>query len=103
MAGGALLIRWPRLIWLHFPAAIWGAYIELAGGICPLTPLENNLRFQAAQDGYSGSFIEHYLLPILYPTNLTLPIQQVLGSLVIFVNLGIYAWVFWARHKQEDA
>ena len=103
MAGGALLIRWPRLIWLHFPAAIWGAYIELAGGICPLTPLENNLRFQAAQDGYSGGFIEHYLLPILYPTNLTLPVQQVLGGLVIFVNLGIYAWVFWVRHKQKDA
>jgi len=103
MAGGALLIRWPRLIWLHLPAAIWGAYIELAGGICPLTPLENQLRLQAGQDGYSGGFVDHYLLPILYPANLTLPVQQVLGGLVILVNLGIYARVFWLRHKRQDA
>ena len=102
MAGGALLIRWPRLIWLHLPAAIWGAYIELAGGICPLTPLENQLRMQAGQDGYSGGFVDHYLLPILYPANLTLPVQQVLGGLVILVNLAIYAWVFWLRHKRQD-
>jgi len=102
MAGGILLIRWPRLIWLHLPAAIWGAYIELAGGICPLTPLENQLRMQAGQDGYSGGFVDHYLLPILYPANLTLPIQQVLGGLVILVNLAIYAWVFWVRHKRQD-
>jgi len=102
MAGGILLIRWPRLIWLHLPAAIWGAYIELAGGICPLTPLENHLRVQAGQDGYSGGFVDHYLLPILYPANLTLPVQQVLGGLVILVNLAIYAWVFWLRHKRQD-
>jgi len=102
MAGGILLIRWPSLIWLHLPAAIWGAYIELAGGICPLTPLENHLRLQAGQDGYSGGFVDHYLLPILYPANLTLPVQQVLGGLVILVNLAIYAWVFWLRHKRQD-
>jgi len=102
MAGGALLIRWPRLIWLHLPAAVWGAYIELAGGICPLTPLEIQLRLQAGQDGYSGGFVDHYLLPILYPANLTLPVQQVLGGLVILVNLGIYAWVFRVRHKRQD-
>ncbi len=102
MAGGLLLIRWPSLIWLHLPAAIWGAYIELAGGICPLTPLENQLRMQAGQDGYSGGFVDHYLLPILYPVHLTLPVQQVLGGLVILVNLAIYAWVFWLRHKRQD-
>jgi len=102
MAGGAFLIRWPSLIWLHLPAAVWGAYIELAGGICPLTPLENHLRLQAGQDGYSGGFVDHYLLPILYPANLTLPVQQVLGGLVILVNLAIYAWVFWLRHKRQD-
>jgi hypothetical protein len=102
MAGGALLIRWPSLIWLHLPAAVWGAYIELAGGICPLTPLENQLRMQAGQDGYSGGFVDHYLLPILYPAHLTLPVQQVLGGLVILVNLGMYAWVFRLRHKRQD-
>jgi hypothetical protein len=101
MVGGVFLIRSPRVIWLHLPAAAWGAYIEFSGGICPLTPLENHLRFQAGQDGYSGGFVDHYLLPILYPENLALPVQQVLGGLVILVNLGMYAWVFWARHKDQ--
>ncbi len=94
VAGGLLLLRWPGLIWLHLPAVAWGVYIEFSGGICPLTPLENQLRLEAGQDAYSGGFVEHYLLPILYPENLTLGVQQVLGTLVILVNLTIYAWVF---------
>ena len=92
--GGLLLLRWPGLIWLHLPAVAWGVFIEFSGGICPLTPLENQLRLEAGQDAYSGGFVEHYLLPILYPDNLTLDVQQVLGTLVILVNLAIYAWVF---------
>jgi len=92
--GGLLVLRWPRVAWLHVPAAIWGAAIELAGGICPLTPLENSLRRQAGGTGYSGGFIEHYILPILYPSALTRDIQLILGLLVLAVNLGIYGYVF---------
>jgi len=91
--GGLLVLRWPRVAWLHLPAAIWGAAIELAGGICPLTPLENSLRRQAGGTGYSGGFIEHYILPILYPSALTRDIQLILGLLVLAVNLGIYGYV----------
>ncbi len=101
MLGGALLIRWPGLIWLHLPAVFWGVYIEFSGGICPLTPLENQLRMQAEQAGYSGGFVEHYLLPILYPDALTLPIQQVLAGLVILVNLALYAWVYRVRRRRR--
>ncbi len=92
--GGLLVLRWPRVAWLHLPAAIWGAAIELAGGICPLTPLENSLRRQAGGTGYSGGFIEHYILPVLYPSALTRDIQLLLGILVIALNLGIYCYLF---------
>ena len=91
--GGLLVLRWPRVAYLHLPAAIWGAAIELAGWICPLTPLENWLRRQAGSAGYSGGFVEHYLLPILYPTDLNRDIQLLLGFLVIAVNLAIYGYV----------
>jgi hypothetical protein len=78
---------------VHLPAAVWGAAIEFAGWICPLTPLENSLRRQAGQSGYSTGFIEHYLLPVLYPSALTRDIQLLLGFLVIVVNVGIYVYI----------
>ena len=101
MTGGFLLRRWPTLIWLHLPAVLWGAFIEFSGGICPLTPLENRLRTHAGETGFSGSFVEHYLLPILYPDNLTVPIQWLLGGCVVVVNLMAYGLAYrdWARRR----
>ncbi len=91
--GGLMLLRWPRLAWIHLPAALWGSMIELGGWICPLTPLENLLRTRAGEAGYQGGFIEHYILPVLYPGNLTRGIQLVLGAAVIVINLSVYAVV----------
>ncbi len=101
MTGGFLLRRWPKLIWLHLPAVLWGAYIEFSGGICPLTPLENQLRAHAGETGYHGGFVEHYLLPVLYPDNLTAPIQWLLGGCVVVVNLVAYGLAYrdWARRR----
>jgi uncharacterized protein DUF2784 len=95
--GGLLVLRWRRVAYLHLPAVIWGAWIEFTGRICPLTPLENSLRARAGEAGYSGGFIEHYLLPVLYPSDLTRTIQIVLGALVIAVNLSIYAYLLRRR------
>lgn len=81
--------RWVAAI--HLPCALWGMLIEFRGWICPLTPLENSLRARAGQAGYSGGFIEHYLLPAIYPAGLTPRIQLVLGSAVLLVNAGAYA------------
>jgi hypothetical protein len=92
--GGLLVLRWRRLAWVHVPAALWAAAIEFAGWICPLTPLENWLRRQAGEGAYEGGFIEHHILPILYPAALTRRLQIVLGLLVIVLNVAIYAWVF---------
>jgi hypothetical protein len=91
--GGLLVLRWPWLAYAHLPAALWGAWIEFAGWVCPLTPLEQSLRLKAGEQGYSGSFIEHYLLPLLYPSALTRTIQVALGAIVIAVNLCIYGYL----------
>jgi Protein of Unknown function (DUF2784) len=98
--GGLLLVRWPRLVWIHLPAAVWGAMIELGGWICPLTPLENMLRARAGDAGYEGGFIEHYILPVLYPGNLTRGIQLALAGVVIVVNLGIYGYAYRKAYQR---
>jgi hypothetical protein len=90
LSGGLLVLGWRRVMWLHLPAAAWGALIEFAGWICPLTPLEKWLRRQGNLGGYEGGFVEHYILPVLYPQALTRSVQLVLGLLVVLLNLFIY-------------
>src|SRR5437660_1551281 len=87
VVGGFLVWRWCWLAWLHVPCAVWGMVIEYKGWICPLTPLENALRTRAGLQGYEGGFVEHYVLPVLYPAGLTRPTQALLGTLVVVVNL----------------
>lgn len=96
--GGLLALRRPRAAWFHLPAALWGAGIEFAAGICPLTPLENHLRQLGGEAGYTGGFVEHYVLPVLYPEGLTREVQLVLGTLVILLNLVVYA-IVWRRAR----
>lgn len=91
--GGFAAIRWPRTAWVHLPAAAWGAIVELAGWVCPLTPIENRLRIAGGDSAYSGDFIERYLLPVIYPTGLTREIQVALGIGVVALNLVAYAFV----------
>ena len=94
---GGLLVLWQR--WaalLHLPAAAWGVYIELTGGICPLTPLENQLRALGGVSAYSGDFVEQYLMPVLYPPDLRRDVQVALGLLALAVNVGIYVYAW--RH-----
>lgn len=103
VVGGAVLVaRWPRLAWLHLPAAAWGCFVELTGRGCPLTALENTLRLRAGLDGYAGGFIEHYILALLYPGGLTRDVQLVLAAAVALINLVLYGWVF-ARARRRAA
>ena len=99
--GGLLALRWRRAPWLHLPTALWGAAIEFFGWSCPLTPLENWLRHASGAAGYSGGFIEHHILPIIYPAQLTREILLVLGALVVAVNLVVYAFVWWHRRRVQ--
>lgn len=105
VAGAVLVLRWGWLMWVHLPAVVWAALIEFAGWICPLTPLENRLRILSGGAGYRGGFIEHYVVPILYPSGLTRGVQVFLGSIVIVINLGIYSWLVFrsipARVKRD--
>ena len=101
VAGGLLALRWPRLIWVHLPCAVWGALIEFTGWLCPLTPLENRWRLRGGGDSYEESFIEHYLLPVIYPPGLTRSAQLVIGGAVLAVNLLVYIllWRRWRRRR----
>jgi hypothetical protein len=100
--GGLLALRWPWVIWAHVPAAIWGVAIEFAGWICPLTPLEIYLRQQGGAAVYQGDFIEHYLLPMLYPPGLTRAAQWTLGMFALAINALIYGLVFLRRARDSS-
>jgi hypothetical protein len=102
LAGGLLVVWRRRAAWLHLPCAVWAALIEYAGWICPLTPLENHLRRLGGEAGYAGGFVETYLLAVLYPEGLTRGVQIALGSLVVVVNVGLYAWAFGRRRGRTD-
>ena len=101
VAGGLLVRRWRGVAWVHIPAAAWGALIEFMGWVCPLTPLEIWARSRAGGTGYSGGFVEHYLLPVVYPAALTHEIQMVLGASVLILNVFIYAWIFGHGMKRR--
>lgn len=96
VVGGLLALRWRWLVLLHVPCAVWAALVVTAGWICPLTPLEQWLRLRAGDEGYTGSFIEHYLILLIYPPGLTRTVQVLLGLGVVAINLGIYGWL-WRR------
>ena len=100
LLGGVLAVRWRRAPLLHLPAVAWGVNIELSGGLCPLTPLENRLRIAAGDAGYAGGFIEHYLLALIYPAGLTQDVQYVLAAIVVGVNALAYGWV-WRRRRRS--
>jgi uncharacterized protein DUF2784 len=100
-AGALLALRWRWVPWVHIPAAAWAVSIEFSGGICPLTPLENDLRARAGLDYYSGDFVAQYLFPVLYPGGLTREAQVVIGLAVLAANLGLYIFVY-TRRKYRD-
>ena len=100
--GGAIIVfRYPWFAWLHIPAAVWGAYVEITGKICPLTILENFLRISAGQEGYTSSFVERYIVPLIYPVGLTRNLQFWLAGLVVGINVILYGWVLWHRHRRQ--
>ena len=99
--GGLLVLRWPRAAWLHIPCALWGAWIELAGWICPLTPLEVDLRVRAGEAGYGGGFIERYVTSAIYPQGLTREIQVGLGVAVLVLNVLVYAIAVRRRRRAD--
>jgi hypothetical protein len=94
LCGGLLVLKWRWIAWLHLPAAVWGAVVEFTGWICPLTPLENWLREQGGKVSYRSDFIAQYLLPVLYPEDLTHNVQLLLGTGVVVLNAVVYWW-FW--------
>jgi hypothetical protein len=101
VAGGLLVLRWRWVALLHLPALAWAAFVEFTGRICPLTPLENALRAAGGQAGYEGGFVEHYLLPMLYPADLTRELQFLLGGGLLLFNLAVYAALGWQARRRR--
>ena len=101
LLGGALVLWRPRIAIVHLPAAAWAAWVEFTGTICPLTPLENSLRRAAGAAGYDGGFVEHYLLPALYPAGLTSRMQVALGVVVVALNALFYGFAWWRTSRRR--
>ena len=99
VAGALVVVRYPIVALLHVPAATWGAFVELSGRICPLTTAENYFRRAAGESGYTESFIEHYIVPIIYPAGLTRTTQYWLAAIVVAVNVALYTWIIIRRRK----
>ena len=97
--GAVLALRWRWMPWVHLPCVAWGAFIELTGRICPLTPLENALRAAGGEAGYAGGFIEHYLLAAIYPAGLTRETQFTLAGILLGLNVAIYSLVWWRARR----
>lgn len=101
--GGLLVLRWPRMLWLHVPALLWGVVVQWADLICPLTPLENDLRLRAGEAVIGGGFIERFVSDILYPEHLPLELRYVLGFMLLAVNVAVYAYVILRRAGSSAA
>ena len=99
--GGLLVLKWSKVSILHIPCILWATLIEFRGWICPLTPLEHHFRETAGDAGYTGGFIDHYLMPVIYPEELTQGIQIALGVTVLAINLGVYGVVLFRRVCRE--
>jgi len=100
VAGGLLVLRRPAVAWVHVPCAAWAVFVEFAGIVCPLTPLENALRRAGGGSGYAGDFVGHYITAVLYPNGLTRGVQIALGALVLALNVGVYATVITRRRSR---
>ena len=99
LLGGLLALRWRRVAWVHLPCVAWGIWIELSHGLCPLTPLENDLRELAGRSTYEGGFVDHYIMPILYPEGLTHQTQVAIACLIIAINAGCYGLILWKWYR----
>ncbi len=99
VVGGVLVWRWPRAAWIHVPAAVWGVAIELGGWVCPLTPLENSLRVRSGSAAYQGTFVDHYVIPVLYPDRLTPAKQGLLACVAFVINVAVYGWLVLRQRR----
>ena len=101
--GALLAFRWRWIPWVHLPAVVWGAFVEVSGRACPLTPLEKAFRRAAGEAGYTGDFVDRYIAAVIYPDGLTRAMQVLLAVALVAVNVGIYGTLWWMRSRKDVA
>lgn len=98
--GGLIVLYKRRVAWVHVPVVLWSSAINLAGRVCPLTPLENFFRSAAGQAGYKGGFMEHYIMPLIYPGGMPRELEIVAGVSILIWNGFMYLYIaIWARRR----
>ena len=97
--GGIAVVYRVKWAWIHLPVALWAAMLEFMDWTCPLTPLENFFRGKGGTAPYDTDFIDHYVMPVLYPGALTHRHQVFLGLAVTVINLSVYTWAIFRRHR----
>ena len=102
VVGGLLVVRARWLLWLHVPAVAWAIYVQFVGRACPLTSWEKGLRDLAGESGYDGGFIDHYLMPVIYPDDMPVAMNMVLGTAVVLVNAAVYAKLLAGARKARQ-
>jgi len=100
--GALLVLKWPKLVWIHIPAALWGVVVEYLNMYCPLTPLENYFRHLGGTETYKTDFIDQYIIPLIYPEVLTRNLQIILGSIVLVLNFVIYGFIIYQKLRQKS-
>ena len=103
VVGGLLALRARWVLWLHVPAVAWAIVVQYFGRLCPLTTWEQELRAGAGAAGYQGSFIDHYLVPLIYPSDMPAAMPLVLGSVVLVINVTIYGWLITVARRLRRA
>jgi hypothetical protein len=93
IGGGIVVLRWRRVMVLHLPCVGWAVLVELMHWHCPLTRWENYFIARYGAEGYEGGFLDHYLIPVIYPDGLTPAIQVGIGLFVLAVNVAVYAFI----------
>lgn len=104
VVGGLIAFRARWILWLHVPAVAWAIYVQFVGRLCPLTTWEVGLRQRAGEAGFEGGFIEHYLVPLIYPANMPAALPLLLGTAVIVINATLYGWlIVQTRRRRQTA
>jgi hypothetical protein len=98
--GAFFVLKWRWVAFIHIPAVIWGLAIEFLNAPCPLTPWEQQLLLRAGEEAYRGGFVDHYIVPLIYPdANPRFFLEA--GIFLLVLNCVVYAWIIMRMRAKK--